>query len=263
MAFFTIITVTFNAEAGIEKTLKSILSQSFSDYEIIIKDAGSCDSTLSLIPDDPRISIITKPDTGIYDGMNQAIDISKGKYILFLNSGDILNDEFVLSKVYEAARTNQFPAVIYGDVIYKNKILAQPSKMNSFNMYRRGLCHQSVFFTKTLFDKYGTYDLSYKIKADFAYLVMLEKNREIFLHIPTIICIYEGGGASEQDKKNINAIEEKIIYRKYFTLLERIKYNLLLVLSFRRLRMYMISDSAPGFMRDFYQKLANHLNRKF
>ena len=79
MAFFTIITVTFNAEAGIEKTLKSILSQSFSDYEIIIKDAGSCDSTLSLIPDDPRISVVTRPDTGIYDGMNQAIDISKGK----------------------------------------------------------------------------------------------------------------------------------------------------------------------------------------
>lgn len=263
MAFFTIITVTFNAEAGIEKTLKSILSQSFSDYEIIIKDAGSCDSTLSLIPDDPRISVVTRPDTGIYDGMNQAIDISKGKYILFLNSGDVLNDEVVLSKVYEAARMNQFPAVIYGDLIYKNKILEQPSKMNSFNMYRRGLCHQSVFFAKTLFDKYGTYDLSYRIKADFAYLVMLQKNYEIFLHIPTIICIYEGGGASEQDRKNINVVEEKRIHKMYFSLLERIKFNIVLVMSFQKLRLYMVSDAAPQFIREFYQKLANYLNRKF
>lgn len=71
------------------------------------------------------------------------------------------------------------------------------------------------------------------------------------------------GWAQINGRDELEIPDKAKLDRKYFTLLERIKYNLLLVLSFRRLRMYMISDSAPGFMRDFYQKLANHLNRKF
>ena len=79
---FSIITVSLNAETLIERTLSSILKQSFSDYEIIIKDGMSIDQTIQYIPDDTRIKVYVKPDNGIYDAMNQAIDKSSGDYLI-------------------------------------------------------------------------------------------------------------------------------------------------------------------------------------
>ena len=102
--YFSVIIVSFNASNTIEKTIQSVLAQSFTDYEIVVKDAVSTDDTLRYIPQNDKIAVYSEKDGGIYDGMNTAIKYAKGKYLIFLNCGDCFADNEVLQKVYEKAR---------------------------------------------------------------------------------------------------------------------------------------------------------------
>ena len=100
--FFSIVVVSLNPGERLEKTLKSILSQTYGNYEVILKDGGSKDGSLELLKeagffeDKPMIKIIEQPDKSIYDGMNQAVTYVKGCYIQFLNCGDYFYDENVI-----------------------------------------------------------------------------------------------------------------------------------------------------------------------
>lgn len=99
----SIITVNLNNNLGLQKTLRSIQSQSYTDYEHIIIDANSTDGSLETIikytTETSHLSYwISEPDKGIYDGMNKGIAHAKGEYIFFLNSGDFLFDDHVFGR---------------------------------------------------------------------------------------------------------------------------------------------------------------------
>ena len=96
--YYTIITPSYNAGDKLNRTLDSVLAQTFPDYEIIVKDARSTDGSIEGMRRDRRINLIRAKDDGIYDGMNQALATANGEYILFLNCGDVLHDEQVLEK---------------------------------------------------------------------------------------------------------------------------------------------------------------------
>ena len=86
---FSILVVTLNSALEIDRTIKSVKSQTYSNYEVIVKDGKSKDNTLLFIPKDERYRVYVKEDKSVYDGMNQALDMAKGEYIIFLNAGDM------------------------------------------------------------------------------------------------------------------------------------------------------------------------------
>ena len=154
MPFFSIIVAAFNAEDTIEKTVASVLEQSFDDFEIIVKDARSTDGTLRKIPYDSRIRIYSDKDGGIYDGMNVALGYVTGEYVQFLNCGDILADRDVLRTVYDALQKKPTD-MIYGNIRKFGRIDRQIKRLSRAALCRTTVCHQAIFYKRTLFDTVG------------------------------------------------------------------------------------------------------------
>ncbi|HDY89306.1 MAG TPA: glycosyltransferase, partial [bacterium] len=111
----SIITVTYNAEACLEKTIQSVINQTYKNIEYIIIDGGSSDKTLSIIKKYKKYIkyCISEPDKGIYDAMNKGIKIAKGDYINFLNAGDFYYENNVLSYLFD--NLDKSVDLLYGD----------------------------------------------------------------------------------------------------------------------------------------------------
>lgn len=195
---FSIVTVTFNCCDFLEETIESVITQTFSDYEYIIIDACSTDGTLNIIKKyEQNISYwISETDNGIYDGMNKAIKVAKGDYIIFMNAGDSFYDDHVLQKVSDEIEDTI--DVIFGDYI---------SKTNKGNVYQHvtpfyestkylrqmGFCHQSVFVRTTL-ARNNMFDLSFRFCADYNMIYNLFCQNACFKQIDTPICYYDNTG---------------------------------------------------------------------
>lgn len=157
----SIITVNLNNQEGLNKTIESVIVQDFSDFEFIIIDGGSIDGSREIIEHySDKINFWTsEPDSGVYQAMNKGIANAKGKYLLFLNSGDFLADQFVLKKVFSIENTADILAgkcniTKNGKVVH---ITNPPEEITFGYLYNKGLNHQSTFIKKSLFDKYGLY----------------------------------------------------------------------------------------------------------
>ena len=258
--FFSIIVVSLNAENYIKNTIESVLKQSFEDYEIVVKDGLSKDKTLAQIPKSDKIHIFEEKDSSIYDAMNQAIGHSNGKYLCFLNCGDYFENENVLKSIYETAK-NCDDAIVYGNYSRKGILFKQPSVITPFYLYRTPLCHQTMFFAKTLFDQ-KLYDTSYRILADYEHTLCDFKAGKPFVYVPVTVCDYMGEGVSENGKmRSIKKHEYKLIKEKYFSPAEIKKFRFMLSLSMKKLRQKMISDSAPRWVRKLYRFAVNKVNK--
>lgn len=221
--FFSIVVTALNAEKTIENTIRSVLDQTFCDYEIIVKDGCSKDHTLQLIPHDKRIRVFVKQDSGIYNGMNQACEEIKGKYVLFLNCGDWLYSCDVLQIVCDRIKQLQHPDVLFGDVYHvaRNKIHRQDKKISRYFWYRTTLCHQSVFFKGDCLAKAATYNEDYTIAADFELMLRLYMNGKTFFHVDRVIVNYDGDGISATTAgQAFNRREKKSIIGQYYTVFE-------------------------------------------
>ena len=164
----SIITVNFNNNLGLLKTLESVSSQSFSSYEHIIIDAGSTDGSRETIiqyeKENPHLSFwSSESDKGIYDGMNKGIDHAKGQYLYFLNSGDCLSQDILAKIPFDGTE------YLYGDTIlfYKRKTKKRvyPDTLDLIYLSDNSLHHQSCFIHHTLF-KDKRYDINYKIISE-------------------------------------------------------------------------------------------------
>ena len=185
---FSIITVCYNAEDTIGATIDSLLMQKFSDYEYIIKDGGSTDSTLDIIrskvKESKRIHIITEPDKGIYDAMNTAVILSNGGYIYFLNAGDEFAGENVLADIDSEIEQSDCD-VIYGNVIQisgKDERLRKYGSICSKGMYNISgdcICHQALFARRELLADHR-FDLSYKVCSDKEWQMYCIRNKMRF-----------------------------------------------------------------------------------
>ena len=260
--FFCVIVVSLNAENLIRKTIESVLNQDFGGFEIIVKDAVSSDNTLSQIPKDERIHIYSEKDSGIYDGMNQAISYSSGKYLLFLNCGDYFVSESVLSQIYKVTKSCDNNSIIYGDY-QRNGIKAkQPSKITPFYLYRTPLCHQTVFFARELVKQFSGYNTQYKILADYDLTLKCYHANAKFVYCPCIVSDYLGGGVSESEKGRVLKKKEyKALRDIYFSQNQQRAFDFKLALSFKALRQKLASDKSPLFMRKIYRNLVNLINR--
>jgi len=200
----SVITVCYNAEKRINDTIRSVLNQDFCDYEYIIKDGRSSDRTLEIAEkyksefENKNIDyrIISSKDSGIYDAMNECLKYVNGEWIIFINAGDKLYDEKVLSDA-----SLEFCSginVLYGDTLLIDKIYSRVLKARKpidFK-YLNPICHQSAFLRADTAKKIG-FDCDYLIAADFDFfLKALKENRDCFKYFERIVSTYLLGGIS-------------------------------------------------------------------
>jgi glycosyltransferase involved in cell wall biosynthesis len=178
----SIITVNFNDANGLQKTIESVIAQSFSDFEYIIIDGGSSDNSANVIKQyENRITYwISEPDKGVYNAMNKGILQAKGEYCLFLNSGDTFYSDTVLEKVFN---TNYIEDIITGNFLKqypKNAIVdkghaydraKEGKSLTLFDFFISNIPHQATFIKRKLFDRYGLYDENYKIVSDWLFFL--------------------------------------------------------------------------------------------
>ena len=166
----SIITVNLNNHDGLQKTIDSVVSQTFKDFEWIVIDGGSTDGSRELIEQyaDHFAYWVSEPDKGIYNAMNKGIKVAKGEYLQFLNSGDWLWEDDILERVFDANPSEDF---VYGNYIQKNGVIANPpAKIDLLFLYRSTISHQAIFIRNRTFSA-SLYDESYRIASDWKHLL--------------------------------------------------------------------------------------------
>ena len=209
----SIITSVYNNASTIEDAIKSVLSQTYTNIEYIVVDGASKDGTTEIIKKyENQISkFVSEKDKGIYDGLNKGVDLATGDVIAFLHSDDIYENENVIAdvvKLFESTNTDS----IYGDLVYVDK--NDTNKI--FRYWKSGeytfkkLCngwmppHPTFFVKRKFYEKYGKFDLSYGIAADYDFMLrMLGKYKITTAYLPKVLYKMRVGGASNRSIKNI------------------------------------------------------------
>lgn len=207
----SIITATWNSAETLPATLESIASQTYSNFELIVVDGGSTDNTLKIIRSSNIVSRwVSEKDNGIYDALNKGISMAQGEYIGFMHSDDIYaapNSLELVSKKLEGD-----PDAIYADLQYVNKadtnIIVRHWKSGEFdfNKLKWGWMppHPTFVMKRTLYERFGCFDLSYKIAADYDSIVRyLYVNKVKPLYLSDVIVKMRVGGASNRSMANI------------------------------------------------------------
>lgn len=217
MICVSIITINLNNSAGLVKTIKSVVEQTvFGSFEFIIIDGASTDDSVKVIESyKEKINYyISEADKGIYDAMNKGVKLSNGKYLLFLNSGDELANEEVISKITKKININY--DIIYGNMIVVNNDLTSylgtmPEKLTFEHMMNDTLWHPVSFISRTLFLKVGFYDTNYKIVADYDWFLkaIFKYNAKLFHANLTISKFYLDGLSSLDKNAHTIKIERK------------------------------------------------------
>lgn len=229
MIKLSIITVVYNNVNCITDTIVNVLKvkEYYKDVEYIIVDGGSNDGTVDIIKKyQDKISLwISEPDKGIYDAMNKGIDLARGEWLIFMNSGDSFygNEEGFLNKIFFNSQSIKDYDIIYGNTLTKNeqKIITIPlKKINPNFFFSNTICHQSVFFNKKVFRDVGYYSLDYKIISDRDLLFKVIKSKGNFFHLDNIISVWDEEGFS---KDNISLLknEENLFIRKNFNFFKK------------------------------------------
>lgn len=170
MKRLTIITINYNNALGLHKTLGSIVTQKNKNFEYVVVDGASEDESITLIQkynlqDFFDTQIVSEPDLGIYNAMNKGIKMAKGEYLLFLNSGDTLENTDVVQRFMEANVT----ADVATGIERKGDLLIYPPAAVDLTysyFYENTLLHQSTFIRRDAFQRFGTYREDYQIVSD-------------------------------------------------------------------------------------------------
>lgn len=229
--FFTVITVAKNARATIEETIKSVLDQNFQDYEYIVIDGGSSDGTSEIIDKykNQVDLIISEPDAGIYDAMNKGIALASGIWICIINSDDSLLPDS-LGKVYLRANETEIPDVIYGGVLTQSQRIFH--FIHHTELEKRMIFHPATFISKSSYLRFGTFNLSYSIAADYDLCLRIFLGGGKFVALREPLAVYRTGGYSERNWSvsirehnkvlgtNFGLSRSKVMLRTYLTILK-------------------------------------------
>jgi glycosyltransferase involved in cell wall biosynthesis len=221
----SIITVNYNEVAGLERTIKSVQEQKSTNYEHIIIDGGSTDASKELMElyKNNFSFYSSEPDHGVYDAMNKGILKATGDYLLFLNSGDTLYKNDVLSKVQPYLNTSA--AIVYGDLYIMgedrpNFILRYPKSLDFIFFKNTSLGHPATFIKKELFDLYGYYRTDLHIVSDWAFFLNVICAEHVsYQKIDlTISNFYEGGISTSADFTELRKQEIKTVLLDHYDL---------------------------------------------
>lgn len=218
---FSIVTVTYNAEKYLRQTLDSMLRQKYRNYEYIVVDGGSKDRTLSILEEyvplfEGRMRYISEPDDGLYDAMNKGIRMAQGDYIGLINSDDYYEMD-ALENVAKVVVESQYPDVVYSDLYvidadskYLYTIPGDATKLKKGMLVN----HPTCFVRKTAYEKYGLFDLQYRIVADYDLMLRIYNNGGKFAKTDEPLASFRVGGLSNGNYKS--TLEKYKVQRKYY-----------------------------------------------
>lgn len=240
MITFSIITITYNAEATLLRTVESVLRQTYPHIEHIIVDGASTDDTLGIAKDylqrsyaagnGHEVRIISEPDNGLYDAMNKGLKMATGDYVVFMNAGDCYPDPATIEQMVESTQLNTrkpLPAVLYGDTdivdndgrLIGHRRLTPPEQL-TWRSFRQGMlvCHQS-FYARTDIARHITYDLHYRFSADVDWCIRIMKEAERrhlpLVNVHQVITLYTKEGQTTLHHKESLHERYEIMCRHY------------------------------------------------
>jgi len=241
----SIITVCFNSEETIRDTIESVINQTYADIEYIIVDGASKDRTLSIIEEyKDRIStLISEPDSGIYDAMNKGVSFATGEFVGTLNSDDLFNDTNIIKELADFLKKNPELDGSYADLVFVKRqntnmvVRRYSSKIFSPGKIRFGIMcpHPTFYAKKKLFDEFGTYDTTYPIAADFELITrFIRRGARLGRFNAVMVKMRQGGistsGFTQRVSQNfelIRACKQNGIYTNILMISLKIPYKLL------------------------------------
>ncbi|PWT71926.1 MAG: hypothetical protein C5B59_16860 [Bacteroidetes bacterium] len=243
--FFSIIIPTYNSEKTLQKALSSVMSQTFPDFEILILDNLSADSTVSVIKQnqekDLRIRLISEKDKGIYYAMNKGISLAQGEWLYFLGSDDQLYDSSVLQKISDELNTTGC-RIIYGNILGRRGKYDGPFDFDK--LLENNISHQAMFFHREVFERVGVFNTKYRTHADWDFnLRCFEAGLETF-YVDMIVAEFASGGASS--KHEVGFMREALIEKKLKRLNETGSRQLRAIANFDRWWRYIRNVKIRG-----------------
>jgi len=229
MAKLSIIIPTLNAGASIERCLRSVNKQTFTDYEVVIQDGGSSDNTIELIGHfqegnaGTEIKLCREPDKGVYDAMNKATHRAGGEWLYFLGSDDELYKPNVVSRVMGSQDA------VLGDVLYGNvKVIGNAGWATDGAVYdgqfdlkkllTRNICHQALFYRTAFFRTIGEYNTRYVALADWDFNMRCW-SKTTFKYVDMIVAKFYAGGVTSQDRPDEHFLADRAAnVMEYFNL---------------------------------------------
>jgi glycosyltransferase involved in cell wall biosynthesis len=205
MNFLSVVIPTYNSEETIERCLKSLIYQTYQNFEICIVDGGSLDKTIDKASNFrshfKNIRVISESDRGTYDAMNKGIDMARGDWLYFLGSDDEVLDEDVFADIFNKpiSRKNE---ILYGNVrINGDTLWAKSGQLydglfDFEKLLSKNICHQAIFYRKELFQRWGNYKIQYPVCADWDLNIrFFARTKPVYLD-RTVANFYGGGISS-------------------------------------------------------------------
>jgi glycosyltransferase involved in cell wall biosynthesis len=211
----TVITAVLNGAQSIEKSMASVIGQTFTSCEYIVIDGGSRDGTVDILRryEDSIEYWVSEPDRGIYDALNKGVAVARGEWLYFLGADDLLVDPRVLEKVFARRRDALF---IYGDVLYGDSGAIYGGAFSRRMLTKRNICQQGIFYRSELFRQLGPFDMNYPLLADWLFNMKafsLKESRPD--HLDMVIAEYSLSGASSR-KQDLSFYGDRLqLIRKY------------------------------------------------
>ncbi len=214
----SIITVNLNNRQGLQKTVTSVLSQTYRDFEYIVIDGDSTDGSKEVIGTYAHAFSywVSEQDNGIYHAMNKGIERATAAYLLFLNSGDVLSDPSILDQVVPSLGSAE---IVYGNLwvarkgSFKERIY--PDRLTFSYFVGKSIGHPASFIKKSLFERVGHYDENMQICADWAFfLKAIGLFKASYQHIPLIVAIFNADGVSSLAENRATMLREQVNFLK-------------------------------------------------
>lgn len=222
----SVITIVYNNVRDIERTMLSVLNQSYPNIEYLLIDGASTDGTRAIIEKykDRLAGYISEPDKGIYDAMNKGLALARGEYILFMNSGDEIYDTNTVANVFASGSAAD---IYYGETeMYNDNWQSLGQRRHeapesfTWKSFRYGMSisHQAIYIKRTITEPY---DLKYKYSADIDWIIKAAKKAGKVVNTKRYVAKYLVGGVSKQ--KHLDSLKERFhIFSKHYGLLPNI-----------------------------------------
>lgn len=271
----SIITINRNNAVGLEKTMRSVATQTFKELEYIVIDGASTDGSVEVIKslesEFAHLKWVSEPDAGIYNAMNKGLRMASGDYIQILNSADCLAAPEVTERMLEELEKQGYPSILYGNMV---KCFPDGRKMvdkcfagqeiTMLGMYTGTLNHDPAYIRRDLFEKYGYYDESLKIVSDWKwYLQALILGDEKPQYVDLDVTLFDMTGISETnkelDKKEREMVLEQLFPKAIIADYERFAFP---VSQIKRLQRHPWAYKLMWFVERCLFKMEKRKNRK-
>ena len=271
----SIITINRNNAAGLEKTMLSVATQTFKDFEYVVIDGASTDGSVEVIKklehEFDHLKWVSESDSGIYNTMNKGLRMASGEYIQILNSADSLAASEVTERMLEELEKQGYPSIFYGNMV---KCFPDGRKMvdkcfagqeiTMLGMYTGTLNHDPAYIRRDLFEKYGYYDESLKIVADWKwYLQALILGDEKPQYVDMDVTLFDMTGISETnkelDKKEREAVLEQLFPKAVVADYERFAFP---ISQIKRLQRHPWAYKLMWFVERCLFKMEKRKNKK-